>query len=51
MDRILSQFGWTMFNVLVHLLVVLLIVRAAHHMSIMIVFIMKMSHWNVVSKC
>ena len=49
MDPILSQFGWTMFNVLVHLLVVLLIVRTAHHRSIIIVFIPKMFHWNVVS--
>ena len=49
MDPNLSQFGWTMFNVLVQLLVVLLIVRAVHHMSIIIVIIVKMSHWNVVS--
>ena len=50
MNPILSQFGWTMFNVLVHLKFVLLIMRAVHHMSIITVFIVKMSHWNVVSK-
>ena len=49
MDPVLNLSGWTMLDVLVHLLVVLLIVRVVHHLSIITVVIVKMSLWNVVS--
>ena len=49
MDPVLCQFGWTMLDVQVHLLVVLLIVRVVHHLSIMTVIIVRMSLWNVVN--
>ena len=38
-----------MLDVPIHLLIVLLIVRAVHHLSIITVIIAKMSHWSVVS--
>ena len=50
MDPVLNQFGWTMLDVQVHLLFVLVIVRVVHHLSIITVVIMRMSLWNVVSK-
>ena len=49
MDPVLCQFGWTMLDVPVHLLVVLLIVRVVHHLSIITVVIVRMSLWNVVN--
>ena len=49
MDPVLSQFGWTMFDAQVHLLVALLIVRVVHHLNIITVIIVKMSLWSVVS--
>ena len=49
MDPFLSQFGWTMFDAQVHLLVALLIVRVVHHLNIITVIIVKMSLWSVVS--
>ena len=49
MDPVLNLSGWTMLDVLVHLLVVLLIVRVVHHLSIITVVIVRMSLWNVVS--
>ena len=49
MDPVFSQFGWTMFNAQVHLLVVLLIVRAVHQINIITVIMVRMSLWSVVS--
>ena len=50
MDPVLNLSGWTMLDVQVHLLFVLLIVRVVHHLSIITVVIVRMSLWNVVSK-
>ena len=44
MDPVLNQFGWTMLDVPVHLLFVLLIVRVVHHLSITTAVIVRMSH-------